>query len=65
MLLAGHAPSGLLNEASQVIDILINNCSSSNTSHHASTSKWQEWRLPGSNPMPYAVYVDRHDIVWL
>jgi virginiamycin B lyase len=29
------------------------------------TSKWQEWRLPGSNPMPYAVYVDNHDIVWL
>ncbi|MGC2571299.1 MAG: hypothetical protein WA364_07280 [Candidatus Nitrosopolaris sp.] len=34
MLLAGHAPSGVLNEASQVIDISINNCSSSNTSHH-------------------------------
>jgi virginiamycin B lyase len=29
------------------------------------TSKWQEWRLPGSNPMPYAVYVDNHDMVWL
>jgi len=33
--------------------------------YNPSTSKWQEWRLPGSNPMPYAVYVDRHDIVWL
>jgi virginiamycin B lyase len=30
-----------------------------------STNKWQEWRLPGSNPMPYAVYVDNDDIVWL
>jgi virginiamycin B lyase len=29
------------------------------------TNKWQEWRLPGSNPMPYAVYVDEQDIVWL
>lgn len=29
------------------------------------TDKWQEWRIPGSNPMPYAIYVDDHDIVWL
>ena len=28
-------------------------------------NKWQEWRLPGSNPMPYAVYVDNKDVVWL
>ncbi len=28
-------------------------------------NKWQEWRLPGPNPMPYAVFVDNHDIVWL
>jgi virginiamycin B lyase len=33
--------------------------------YNPTTSKWQEWRLPGSNPMPYAVYVDNHDIVWL
>jgi virginiamycin B lyase len=27
--------------------------------------RWQEWRLPGSTPMPYAVYVDETDAVWL
>jgi virginiamycin B lyase len=29
------------------------------------TGKWKEWRLPGNNPMPYAVYVDEKDMVWL
>jgi virginiamycin B lyase len=29
------------------------------------TGEWKEWRLPGDNPMPYAVYVDDKDIVWL
>jgi virginiamycin B lyase len=27
--------------------------------------QWREWKLPGSNPMPYAVFVDDQDIVWL
>ena len=25
----------------------------------------EEWRLPGNNPMPYAVYVDKMDMVWM
>ena len=29
------------------------------------TGEWKEWRLPGDNPMPYAVYVDEKDMVWL
>jgi virginiamycin B lyase len=27
--------------------------------------RWREWRLPGSEPRPYAVYVDDRDTVWL
>jgi virginiamycin B lyase len=30
-----------------------------------STLHWQEWRMPGSHPMAYAVFVDDQDIVWL
>src|SRR5215213_9202274 len=26
---------------------------------------WNEWRLPGDNPLPYAVYVDDQDMVWV
>jgi virginiamycin B lyase len=29
------------------------------------TRRWREWRLPGSNPQPYAVYVDERNAVWL
>src|ERR671911_175623 len=29
------------------------------------TKSWKEWRLPGENPLPYAVYVDEHDKVWI
>src|SRR5215469_1357183 len=28
------------------------------------TNQWKEWTLPGDNPMPYAVYVDKNDTVW-
>jgi virginiamycin B lyase len=27
--------------------------------------RWREWRVPGPNPMIYAVYVDGRDKVWL
>jgi virginiamycin B lyase len=29
------------------------------------TRTWHEWRLPGSEPQPYAVYVDDEDVVWV
>ncbi len=29
------------------------------------TTAWKEWKLPGSNPMAYAVFVDDQDMVWL
>lgn len=29
------------------------------------TRQWREWRLPGENPQPYAVYVDDSDLVRL
>ena len=28
-------------------------------------NKWQEWRVPGPNPMPYAIYVDNNNMIWL
>ena len=31
----------------------------------AHVNQWKEWKLPGANPMAYAVYVDDQDIVWL
>lgn len=33
--------------------------------YNPATQEWKEWRLPGNNPMPYAVYVDDKDMVWL
>jgi virginiamycin B lyase len=31
----------------------------------ASGGRWREWKLPGSRPQAYAVYVDDKDRVWL
>jgi len=33
--------------------------------HDPKASRWSEWRLPGANPAPYAIYVDDSDIVWM
>jgi len=39
---------------------------SGNVSVHDPQAKtWQQWKLPGANPKPYAVYVDERDMVWL
>ena len=29
------------------------------------TALWREWRLPGTKPATYAVYVDEEDMVWV
>jgi virginiamycin B lyase len=28
-------------------------------------STWTEWKLPGSNPMAYALFVDDADVIWM
>jgi len=33
--------------------------------YNPANNKWKEWKLPGNNPMPYAVYADKKDVVWL
>jgi virginiamycin B lyase len=33
--------------------------------YEPSTRAWKQWKLPGGNPMTYAVFVDDQDIVWL
>ena len=29
------------------------------------TKEWKEWKVPGQNPQPYAVFVDDKDMVWI
>jgi virginiamycin B lyase len=33
--------------------------------HDPKSREWRQWKLPGANPMTYAVYVDERDIVWV
>jgi virginiamycin B lyase len=33
--------------------------------HDPDSGRWRMWRLPGTNPRPYAVYVDQGDRVWV
>ncbi|HEV8654382.1 MAG TPA: SMP-30/gluconolactonase/LRE family protein [Candidatus Limnocylindria bacterium] len=33
--------------------------------YYPDSRQWKEWKIPGADPMPYAVYVDDADIVWL
>lgn len=32
--------------------------------YNPQNGQWKEWKLPGINPKPYAVYVDVNDKVW-
>jgi virginiamycin B lyase len=29
------------------------------------TNSWKEWKLPGQNPQPYAIFVDDNDLIWI
>ncbi len=33
--------------------------------YEPATGQWKEWKLPGTRPQAYAVFVDDRDIVWL
>jgi virginiamycin B lyase len=33
--------------------------------HDPAQRSWRQWKLPGEDPKPYAVYVDAKDIVWV
>lgn len=47
-------------------DLWVSEWNAGQVGRYSPTSKqWKEWRLPGVNPMAYAVFVDDQDIVWL
>jgi virginiamycin B lyase len=33
--------------------------------HDPAGRTWRQWKLPGADPKPYAVYVDERDIAWV
>jgi virginiamycin B lyase len=33
--------------------------------YNPENGKWKGWKIPGNNPMPYVVYIDEKDMVWL
>ncbi len=33
--------------------------------HDPGAATWRHWKLPGSSPRPYAVYVDERDVAWV
>jgi virginiamycin B lyase len=33
--------------------------------HDQAARSWRQWKLPGDNPKPYAVYVDERDTPWV
>ncbi|MDB5880974.1 MAG: Twin-arginine translocation pathway signal [Ramlibacter sp.] len=33
--------------------------------HDPAAHSWRQWKVPGADPKPYAVYVDDHDIAWV
>jgi virginiamycin B lyase len=33
--------------------------------HDPAARNWRQWKLPGSDPKPYAVYVEERDIAWV
>jgi virginiamycin B lyase len=33
--------------------------------HDPAARTWRQWKLPGADPKPYAVYVDQRDIAWV
>jgi len=33
--------------------------------HDPAARSWRQWKLPGSDPKAYAVYVDERDVAWV